>query len=421
MLSQRDLTIGERPSPAAETGLVLRTLSGELLGAAERLVGFPGNLAFDDADCGHLLSHFINNVGDPDSDDAAGTHTKRFERAVLAWFTGLAQGDPDGTYGYVTGGGTEGVIFGLYVGRRRLPHAPVYTSEAAHYSVRKAADLLRMGLVTVPTRQDGTMDPEALGVLCRARRDGDAAGETAARGAVVLATAGTTMGGVFDDVTALRAAASAAGEVHVHCDAALGGIVAAFSTPRPAWDFRDGADTISVSGHKFLGSPVPSGIVLARREMLPELPVGEYVGADDHTLACSRNGLAPVLLWKRLRELGTAGLRDLVHRCQATAAYAYEALAAAGARPQRWRHALAVTFDRPPRRVCARWRLTVEGDRAQLIAMPHVTRRHVDELVDELCAAWQSDDEERALPAAGHGCGEGRTQDARRHRSVRPW
>ena len=52
---------------------------------------------------------------------------------------------------------------------------------------------------------------------------------------------------------------------YIHCDAALCGGYAAFLDPPPAWDFEDGADSIAISGHKFLGSPIPCGIVLARR------------------------------------------------------------------------------------------------------------------------------------------------------------
>ncbi|MFF8281725.1 pyridoxal-dependent decarboxylase [Streptomyces albus] len=395
MLSHSDLSIGHKPRPAEETGLLLREASRRLVEARERFLGFPGNMAFDDSDSGHLLAALANNVGDPDSEDASGVHTKVFEREVTAWFTALAQGDPGTTYGYVTSGGSEGITFGLYVGRRRLPHAPVYASSAAHYSVRKAADLLRMPLVTVECGPDGAMDAEALAKLCRAQRHEDEAAGRPPRGAVLLATAGATMGGAFDDVPALREAAGAAGPCYVHTDAALGGIVAPFSTPRPAWGLGDGADSVSVSGHKFLGVPVPCGIVLARRELLPSFPVGEYVGARDHTLACSRSGLAAVLLWKRLRQLGTCGLRTLVHRCQDTAEYAVGALAAVGAHPRRHRHALAVTFDRPSEEVCRRWRLSAEGRRAQLIAMPHVTRR----AVDELCAALRQSDPPAPSPS----------------------
>ncbi|MBO8191528.1 histidine decarboxylase [Streptomyces oryzae] len=409
VLSHPNLTIGEKPCPADETVSALREVSRQLSQAREHFLGFPGNMAFDDSDSGHLLATLANNVGDPDSEDASGMHTKDFEREVIAWFTELAQGDPGTTYGYVTSGGSEGVTFGLYVGREQFEHAPLYASSQAHYSVRKASELLRMRLVSVPCGPDGTMDAEALGALCRTQRREDAAAGRPPRGAVVLATAGTTMGGAFDDVPALREAAGAAGPCYVHCDAALGGIVAAFSSPRPPWNFRDGADSVSVSGHKFLGAPVPCGIVLARRSLLPSSPVGEYVGTRDHTLACSRSGLATVLLWKRLRQLGTSGLRDLVHRCQDTAEYAKSSLTAVGARPQRQPHALTVTFDRPPEEVRRRWRLSVEGERAQLIAMPHVTRR----VIDELCADWSPAGERLPLPPC-------RVVTARNERAHRP-
>ncbi len=70
-----------------------------------------------------------------------------------------------------------------------------------------------------------------------------------------------------DDIRAMRAILDdlATRERYIHCDGALSGGYAPFLDPRPPFDFADGADSISISGHKFLGSPIPCGIVLARK------------------------------------------------------------------------------------------------------------------------------------------------------------
>ncbi|CAL9327574.1 Histidine decarboxylase [Streptomyces sp. enrichment culture] len=381
------------------------------------MLGFPANLAWDASYAHSLLSMMINNAGDPSTHDDSGNDAKAFEQAVLSWFTDIAGGGRD-TYGYVTASGSEGILFGLFVARHRFPRAPVYLSADAHHSVRKAAAILRMETVTVPCRDDGTMEPAALARLCHeARRT---KGGRSADGAVVVATIGTVMRGAVDDLPALRAAGSQAGGVHLHADAALGGLVAAFSRPEPAWNLAHGADSLSVSGHKLLGCPVPCGIVLTPRRFVPPQPTGQYLGADDHTLGCSRSGLAAALLgivltprrfvppqptgqylgaddlgcsrsglaaallWCRLREMGTRGLRETVARCQQTAQYATEALAAAGARPERFPGSLTVTFDRPDSSTCATWHLATQGDRAHLVAMPHVTPQAIDMLCADL-------------------------------------
>ncbi|AEW99844.1 pyridoxal-dependent decarboxylase [Streptantibioticus cattleyicolor] len=375
------LRIEEDGVAAEQVWSVVTAMVGELRQRVPRMLGFPANLAWDASAAHSLLSMLINNAGDPSEHDDSGNDVKSFERAVLSWFTGIAGGDRD-TYGYVTASGSEGILFGLFVARHRFPRAPVYLSADAHYSVRKAATILRMETVTVPCRDDGTMDPSALARLCRRHRD--ARGGRPGDGAVVVATIGTVMRGAVDDLPALREAALAAGGVHLHADAALGGLVAAFCHPEPAWNLAHGADSVSVSGHKLLGCPVPCGVVLTPRRYLPPAPTGQYLGAPDHTLGCSRSGLAAALLWCRLREAGTRGVRETVHRCRRTAAYATEALAAAGAHPERFPGALTVTFDRPGPRTCATWHLATQGDRAHLVAMPHVTPQAVDALCADL-------------------------------------
>jgi len=382
-----DLTIGEAPAGPARVEAPVRALLADLREQKPHFLGFPANLDFDLSEAGFLLSVLINNAGDPGRSDSAGMNAKPFERAVVSWFTALAGGDPEGTYGYVTASGSEGLLFGLHAGRERLPRAPLYASAEAHYSVRKAARLLRMELVTVPCGPDGGMDPDALHAACRARRRRDTLSGRRPRGAVIAATVGTTMRGAVDDLPALRRAAAVAGEVHLHSDAALGGLVAAFSPSRPAWNLRQGADSLSVSGHKLLGCPVPCGVALIPSRLLPTAPTAEYIGAEDHTLGCSRSGLAAVLMWMRLCRLGTRGVRDLVHHCLRTADYAHAALARAGADPERVRDGIVVTFDRPAPGVRTRWHLATQGRRAHLVAMPHVTREAVDALCADIAAS----------------------------------
>lgn len=70
----------------------------------------------------------------------------------------------------------------------------------------------------------------------------------------------------IDDVTVIHHALDAAGINHryVYSDAALAGIPLGCSVDRSAFDLTGGADSISVSGHKFFGTPMAWGLVLAR-------------------------------------------------------------------------------------------------------------------------------------------------------------
>ncbi|MFC5719727.1 histidine decarboxylase [Streptomyces gamaensis] len=360
---------------AAEDARLLHEHSERLRRLRRTFLGHPVNLEFDYRPFGGMLDVLWNTVGDPGAPDTARTDRQPFERPVVRFLAGLAGADPAHVYGYVTSGGAEGNFFGMYLGRRRLPDAPLYYSAAAHYTVERTAELLRMDAVRVPCRRDGGLDTRALRAACGAR---------AGRGAVVVATVGTTMLGGVDDLPAVRAALAPAGEIHLHVDAALGGLLAAFSPHRPPWGFESGADTLTVSGHKLIGTPVPCGIAMAREHLVPRRGPYDYLGATDATLACSRNALTPMLLWYALRRLGSRGLAARVRRCLATADYACERLAALGRRP--WRHpsSATVVFDRPPAHVCRRWHLATSGNLAHLVAMPHVTRAMIDSFCRDL-------------------------------------
>ncbi|MFZ3491807.1 histidine decarboxylase [Streptomyces sp. 5.8] len=379
-----ELHIGALPSaPEADTTRLL-DLASALRGEAPRVLGFPGNLAFDFSDLGPTLSILTNNVGDPASTDASGIHTKPYEQAVVRFLAEMAGAHPDDTYGYVTTGGTEGILFGLATARRHLPHATVYTSDQAHYSVARAAKLLGQQVVTLPSNRDGTLDPDSLRVtafLHRRLRPHAGRGP----GAIVVATIGTTMRGAYDDVTALRTAASAAGEVYIHADAASGGPIAAHAPSRPRWNFQHGSDSISISGHKIIGSPVPCGVVLTRKDLVDEPVIAsEYTMASARTLGCSRSGLAPLLLWSALRRMGHAGLGAHITRCLETAQYAADQLTRAGVHPMRTTDSLTVTFDRPADWIIRKWHLAIQGHTAHLVTVGHVTRSAIDELCRDL-------------------------------------
>ncbi|MFD7735112.1 histidine decarboxylase [Kitasatospora phosalacinea] len=366
------------PAPSADGAQDMRLLldqAGRMRHRSAHDIGYPVSLDADFRAFGPLLDTLWIAIGDPEDPDPTRNCRQPFEREVVRFLARLAGADPDRTYGYVAAGGSEGNLFGLHLGRERLPDAPLYHSDAAHHSVVRAARLLRMETVRLPSRRDGSLDTDALH---------RAAARCPGRGAVVAATVGTTMLGGVDDLPAVRAALRPAGEHHLHVDAALGGLVAALGPTTLPWAFEAGADSVTVSGHKLLGIPLPCAVVLARAELLPGSSSGDYLGADDRTLACSRNGLTPVMLWYQLRRHGTDGLRTRIRRCLDVAAHAEHRLAALGRRP--WRHpaSLTVVFDRPAAKVCLRWHLATSGGRAHLVAMPHVTRTTIDALCRDL-------------------------------------
>jgi histidine decarboxylase len=232
---------------------ILAELEHQLGTDAQTNIGFPATL---DLDYGRLLpffNTFLNNLGDPFVESAYPRHTKHLEREVLAWFAALLRA-PASWWGVTTSGGTEGIEYGLVHARHRHPDVLVIHSAAAHYSVEKIARHLGLPAIPIRAGRKGELDLADLRDTIRTHRH---------RPLVIVATIGTTMTEAVDSIADIRAALHdyAVNRAWVHADAALSGLPLALLPPgsRPAFDLADGADSISISAHKFLGMPFPGG------------------------------------------------------------------------------------------------------------------------------------------------------------------
>ncbi|WP_197040008.1 aminotransferase class I/II-fold pyridoxal phosphate-dependent enzyme [Nocardia sp. NRRL WC-3656] len=340
------------------------------------MIGFPGNLDFEFSQLSGLLDIFVNNVGDPNGKEKSAVSAKAMECAVIEFIAGLTNADTKEVYGYVTAGGSEANLFGLDRGCETLPEAAIYCSTAAHYSIAKNARLMRRRLVTVDTDASGRIAPDALEKACRG---------AAGRGAVVVATIGTTMSGAVDDVDAIATAAAVAGPVYVHADAALGGLIVPFTEIAETWGFaRPEVGSIAISMHKGLGMPVPCALAICRSDLVQQQVHGEYIGAADATLGCSRSGLAAILIWYALAAKGLAGLSENALRALATARYASRRLADLGLSPKLQPYSIVVVFDRPAESICRKYHLATEGTTAHLVTVPHVTPAIIDKLCEDI-------------------------------------
>jgi len=275
----------------------------------------------------------------------------------------------------------EGNLYGLYLARELLADGMVYYSEQTHYSVSKNLRVLKMPSIMIRSLQNGEIDYEDLRESIRIHRETPP---------IIFANIGTTMKQAVDDVERICEIlrTMAIPRFYIHCDAALAGMVLPFVDNAPAWGFRAGIDSLSISGHKLIGSPVPSGIVLARKEHVSRISrLIEYVGTLDTTLTGSRNGITPLFLWYAIRVHGEQGFRDKVTQCIELAQYAIDRFQANGIAA--WRNPLSMTvvFPCPPQSVLDKWQIAVEGDDAHIITMPHVRSDQIDQLVTDIIEA----------------------------------
>lgn len=355
----------------------LDRLLGRIESASQTQIGYPCNQAFDYSELLPLMAYSLNNVGDPFATSNYRLSTHDVERDVVRAFADLTGAEAADTWGYVTNGGTEGNMYGLYLARELYPGGLVYYSEDTHYSVQKSLRVLGMRSIMIRSHESGAIDERDLYETLRIHRDVPA---------ILFLNVGTTMKGAIDDVLAVRHMLEdlRLGDHYMHVDAALSGMILPFVEDAPAWNFAAGVDSLSISGHKFIGAPTPCGVVLARRKNVERIARSiEYVGVLDTTLTGSRNALSPLFLWYALERFGRAGFTDLVARCLDLAAYTAERLRAAGVPAALGRHSVTVVFPRPSDEVVLRWQIAPLQGIGHIVIMPHVTQGMIDAFVDD--------------------------------------
>lgn len=248
-----------------------------------------------------------NNVGIHTGNNLTGT--RKLEQEVIQDLRGLLNGDAD-TEGYLTTGGTEGNIYGMWIGREYLKsHNPqirpvVVVNRYTHSSVLKAAKLLDLEVREI-TSDMGRFDTKALADYLRTKIP-----------AIIVATAGYYSTGQVDDIEVI-ASHIAEQKHYMHVDAAIGGYCLPFTDPSDAFDFRiPQVGSITVDPHKLGGMGYSCGAVLFRTKFQCSIQhINELAGVNDVTLSGSRPGATAASLWALHRERGSEGYIAIINNC----------------------------------------------------------------------------------------------------------
>jgi L-2,4-diaminobutyrate decarboxylase len=260
------------------------------------------------------------------------------ERGMIAWLADLAGLGPDAG-GTFTSGGTEANFTALLAARAAAmpdawqhgvgPDPPIIVcGEHAHYSISRAAGQLGIGVasvITVPTRGH-RLDVAALPDLLDR---GAAAGR---RIMAVVASAGSTATGTFDEIDRIAAVCEDRG-LWLHVDAAHGGSALLSQRHRARLRGIERADSIAWDPHKMMLLPIPCSVVLLRDEARLDAAFAQAAPYLFHaegrtrsqdqgvrSFACSRR-LEALKLWVVLHRYGTDGLAALYDRlCRMAAA-----------------------------------------------------------------------------------------------------
>ncbi len=356
----------------------LETLQKNIINARDSFLGYPVSKDFNYSELNKFLEYPINNLGDPFEDCTYKVQTHDIEKEVIGFFAKMFRAQPNDYWGYVTNGGSESNLYGLYIARELHPKGMVYYSESTHYSIKKNIHLLNIPSIVIRSQENGEIDYEDLENTIRFNRH---------KPAIVIATFGTTMMESKDDVSKIKGILKklAIQDHYVHCDGALSGTYGAFMDPKPSFDFKDGADSIAISGHKFIGSPIPCGVVITKKSHKDRIAKGiSYIGSLDTTITGSRNGHSPLYLWYALKHLGLDGLKERYEYSLSVANYCKEEMEKIGIPAWSNQNAITVVIPKMPKSIQLKWQLATEGDITHIICMPNVTKAQIDELIHDI-------------------------------------
>ncbi|NKI26953.1 histidine decarboxylase [Arenibacter sp. 6A1] len=340
-------------------------------------LGYPLAKDFDYSEFAPFLNVCINNIGDPESASTLSIDTKDVEREVVSFFADMLSSNIEDVWGYVTNGGTEGNLYGLYMARESFRNGIVYYSEATHYSVKKNLHLLNIDNIVVRSQDNGEIDYSDLETLLSYNRN---------KPAIFFLNIGTTMTEAIDDLDKIKDIIQkyAIKDYYIHCDAAFLGCTAPFTDPKPKFDFSENVDSISISGHKFIGGPIPCGVVLTQRKHRNRIVNSvSYVGTLDTTITGSRNGLTPLFLWSFIQKYGKEGLAKRVKNAQELAAYTSEKLTEIGVNVMRNKGAITVVFDKPSVALCKKHQLASQDKIAHIICVPGIEKSQIDVFIED--------------------------------------
>jgi L-2,4-diaminobutyrate decarboxylase len=265
------------------------------------------------------------------------------ETQVMRWMCALAGYGPEAG-GTFTSGGTEATFAGLLAARQAArPEAwtrgvganppAVVCGEHAHYGVARAIGELGLGTdhaVAVPSR-DFHMDAAAL------ERTLDGLHVAGRPVMAVVATAGTTATGSFDDLETIGRLCEDRG-LWLHVDGAHGASALFSSAHRSRVDGIHRARSIAWDPHKMMLMPLTASVVLVQDEGDLEAAFSQHAPYLFHarsgernwdqglrSFTCSRR-IDALKVWVAIQRYGAAGLGALYDHLCATARVFHEAI-----------------------------------------------------------------------------------------------
>ncbi|WP_405269853.1 tyrosine decarboxylase MfnA [Methanobrevibacter sp.] len=329
------------------------------------------------------------NLGDP----GLFKGTNLIERKVIESIGELLS--IENPYGNIVTGGTEANLMAIRAARNHarkykgITDGEIIIPASAHFSFKKAADMLNLKIVEADLDDNYKIDVESVKSLI--------SDNTVA----IVAIAGTTELGLIDPIEELSKVALE-NNIYFHVDAAFGGFIIPFlrriGFDLPVFDFSlEGVCSITVDPHKMGLAPIPAGgIIFREEEYLQVMAVDSpYLTVKTQsTIVGTRLGASSAATYAIMKYFGKEGYSKLAEELMETTKFFKEGLDELGYEVVCEPELNIVAFNHPDMEtnVLAEkleklgWKISVAKCPVaiRVVLMNHIKLSHIKELLEDL-------------------------------------
>lgn len=315
--------------------------------------------------------------------------TRKMEKEVIHML-GELLGKKD-ICGHIITGGTEANIMAMRAARNssNVEDPEIIVPKSAHFSFKKAADMLRLKLREAELDENYRVDIKSVKELISDKT------------VAVVGVAGTTELGVIDPIEELSKLCIDK-NIYLHVDAAFGGFSIPFLSyggyDLPKFDFSlEGVSSITIDPHKMGLAPIPTGGILFRdRSYLESISTETpyLTDKEQFTIVGTRMGASTAATWALLKYFGKEGYCEISKKCMEVTEYLANGIKKSGFKLIREPQLNIVTFKSDEMEIDEivdelekkGWAVSVSSypQAIRIVVMPHVKMKHAEEFVGDL-------------------------------------
>ena len=301
----------------------------------------------------------------------------------------------DRAYGNIVTGGTEANIMAIRAARnharkyKQITDGEIIIPESAHFSFKKAADMLNLKIVEVNLDENYRINLDSLKECISDKT------------VVIVAIAGTTELGLIDPIEEISEIAYE-NNIYFHVDAAFGGFSIPFLKDSgydlPDFDFSlKGVCSITVDPHKMGQVPIPAGGIIFRdEEYLDVMAVDSpYLTVKTQsTIVGTRLGASSAATYAMMNYFGRRGYSKMASELMDNTLFLYENLKKLGyeviCKPQlnilAFNHPTVEAHDFALKLKSLGWEVSVSKCPVAItvILMNHIKKNHLEEFIKDL-------------------------------------